>query len=471
MKLYLRLAAVCATLASCGNTPSTTPLASDASNPIYIRVPNAMLSPSWIEQHQFNRDHGKDDIFALGWMKAAQLEALPHEDKASITVLDEEAVRTGRLQPFTLKEISSFDAEERKAGGKFEDYHNYAALTAELKSLANNYSEISQLESAGKSIQGRELWMMRISGNIAGETQKPKLLYIANMHGDEVVGRELTLYHIRRLLKEYGQDDRITNLLDNAEIFIIPSMNPDGFEKRQRYNAGGVDLNRNFPDFTSDHHNSPAGRAVETAAIMALHNKHHFVAALNFHGGEVCFNLPWDTTPNSGSGRFGDDAVLSQMARSYADSNKTMAANNNFDRGVTYGYEWYEVNGGMQDWSIYYKHSMHATIELSYTKWPSASHLPVAWNENKEAMLAYLERSLTGVHIEAVDASGQPVSGFKVSVNTSKRSVEFPLSVGSRTTLEGTQEVTVEAPGYKPTSLTLNARSFDGRYDRVVLVK
>src|SRR5690606_15719168 len=123
------------------------------------------------------------------------------------------------------------------------------------------------------------------------------------------------------------------------------------------------------------------------------------VAALNFHGGEVCFNMPWDTQPNRRSDqRFGDNALMSLVARRYAESNATMRANTYFDRGVTYGYEWYEVDGGMQDWSIHYRESFHATVELSRAKRPSSSSLPGIWAENQEAMLAYLENSLRGYH-------------------------------------------------------------------------
>ena len=53
-------------------------------------------------------------------------------------------------------------------------------------------------------------------------------------------------------VNSYEQVDRVTKLLDSMEVYILPTMNPDGFEKRttnifghsQRGNANGVDLNR-----------------------------------------------------------------------------------------------------------------------------------------------------------------------------------------------------------------------------------
>jgi len=79
------------------------------------------------------------------------------------------------------------------------------------------------------------------------------------MHGNEVVGREMLIKFISYLLEGYDSgDQRIKDLIDNTHIFIMPSMNPDGFELGQRENANGFDLNRNFPDQVRDESLSPS---------------------------------------------------------------------------------------------------------------------------------------------------------------------------------------------------------------------
>jgi hypothetical protein len=148
-----------------------------------------------------------------------------------------------------------------------------------------------------------------------------------------------------------------------------------------------------------------------------------------------------------------------------------MEANRTFDRGLTYGYEWYEVDGGMQDWSIWYRRSMHATVELSYIKWPQASYLATAWRDNQEAMLAYHERSLTGLHLEVVDAQGRPVPSFEVSIGSANRTVRYDNGIAHRPTTEGPQDVTISVGGRIIGTLTKTARAFDGTFDRVVVGK
>jgi hypothetical protein len=233
---------------------------------VYVRLPRALISPNFVKYTGFIRDSKYDNYYGFGYLPKNYYEKLPDAYRRNTTIVD------------TATSLSDFDPKtlvmremRYKANSLYalkEGYHDYDALTNEVKTVTQKYSQIAQLSSAGRSVQGRELWMVKISDNAAKEEYEPKLLYIANMHGDEVVGREMMLYLIRTLTSQYGVNQRVTDLVNNSQIYIMPSMNPDGFEKGSRFNAKGSDLNRNFPDFSSDPNDSPSGRQVETQAIM-----------------------------------------------------------------------------------------------------------------------------------------------------------------------------------------------------------
>jgi carboxypeptidase D len=138
-----------------------------------------------------------------------------------------------------------------------------------------------------------------ISDNPGINEIEPEFKYVANMHGDEVVGRELCLKLIEWLCENYYIDPRATNLINNVDIFIMPSMNPDGFEMGSRYNANGFDLNRDFPDQFEDPSNTTNGRQPETVAVMEWAWEQNFVLSANMHGGALVANYPFDG-PSSG---------------------------------------------------------------------------------------------------------------------------------------------------------------------------
>lgn len=138
-------------------------------------------------------------------------------------------------------------------------HYNYEAMKKYLKELNGNYANITRLYSIGTSVEDRELYVMEITKNPGKHSpEKPEVKYVGNMHGNEVVGKEMLLLLLRYLCENYGTDKRVTRIVETVRLHVLPSMNPDGYEisevgdgvtnAKGRANAKGVDLNRNFPD-------------------------------------------------------------------------------------------------------------------------------------------------------------------------------------------------------------------------------
>ena len=145
----------------------------------------------------------------------------------------------------------------------YSEYHDYAEQLAEITSLSETYPAITELFSIGQSNEGNELYCLKISDNPdQDETDEGAVVIVALHHAREILSPEVALYTARTLLESYATDEMIAAFIDNREIYIIPSLNPDGGEydhlggrfklwrKNRNDNDGsfckGVDLNRNY---------------------------------------------------------------------------------------------------------------------------------------------------------------------------------------------------------------------------------
>ncbi|XP_048060181.1 probable carboxypeptidase X1 [Megalobrama amblycephala] len=326
-------------------------------------------------------------------------------------------------------------------------HHNYNEMRKLMKSVNDECPNITRIYTIGRSYTGLKLYVMEISDNPGKhELGEPEFRYVAGMHGNEVLGRELLLNLMQYICHEYNRgNQRVIQLVKDTRIHLLPSMNPDGYETAYekgselsgwalgRYSFEGIDMNHNFPDLNnimwdaqelatdkrrvSNHYipmpeyytSTEALVAPETRAVISWMQDIPFVLSANLHGGELVVTYPFDCTrdwiPRQDTPT-ADNDFFRWLATVFASANLVMA---NPDRRICHsedfqqhnniinGADWHTVPGSMNDFSYLHTNCFEITVELSCDKFPHASELPVEWENNKESLLLYMEQVHRGI--------------------------------------------------------------------------
>ena len=136
-----------------------------------------------------------------------------------------------------------------------EAYHNYDEMVAELDKAAADHPNLAVKSSIGKSFEQRDIPVLKISDNPGQDENEPEVLFDCNQHAREHLTTEMCLRVVNRLTDNYN-DPAVKNMVDNREIWVIPSVNVDGSAYdvasgqyqgwRKNRQGPGTDVNRNW---------------------------------------------------------------------------------------------------------------------------------------------------------------------------------------------------------------------------------
>ena len=155
-------------------------------------------------------------------------------------------------------------AAEFPAG--YSGYHDYAETMAAINAVIESHPGIVAKQQIGQSYEGRTIWAVKISDNVDLDENEPEVLFEHLHHAREHISVEQALEIMRLLADNYGGGgplgERVTNIVNSRELWIIPMVNPDGSEydistgnfqnwRRNRQpipgsSSIGVDLNRSW---------------------------------------------------------------------------------------------------------------------------------------------------------------------------------------------------------------------------------
>lgn len=109
-----------------------------------------------------------------------------------------------------------------------QGYSTYEALSASLRKAAEANPGRVTLGSLGKSLQGRDIWLVTLGGAAKGEAARPSILVVGNLEADHVVGSQVALGMVETLAASSGKD---AEWLDRVTVYVVPRLNPDGAER------------------------------------------------------------------------------------------------------------------------------------------------------------------------------------------------------------------------------------------------
>jgi carboxypeptidase T len=258
-----------------------------------------------------------------------------------------------------------------------EGYHSYAEVTAQLRQTVTDHPNLATLSTVGKSYEGRELNMIKISDNAGTDENEPEVLFTCNQHAREHLTTEMCLHIVSRFTDGYATDPAIKQMVDSREIYVIPNMNPDGSEfdisggryhgwrkNRQPNGSGpvGTDLNRNWGyrwgccggsstnPADEDYRGSAAFSAPETRAVADFVNSRviggvqQIKAALDLHTYSelVMWPFGYTTAPTA-------PGLSAEQAARFQDLGNRMAQTNGYTPEQSSAL--YITDGDITDWS------------------------------------------------------------------------------------------------------------------------
>jgi len=310
--------------------------------------------------------------------------------------------------------------QSRLAATGMGGYRTFDDIVLALDTLHNlNPAITTEKFSIGQTIEGREMWVMKISDNPEIDEDEPESFFDAAIHAREVITPLVLIESMRSLITGYGVDTFLTRLVDTREIFFLPCVNPDGYHynevvapdgggmwrKNRRVNGDGsfgVDLNRNFtyqwgyddiwsspiPEAATFRGTAP-GSEPEVQNYMDFVESREFTVNISFHSYANKILWPYGYAYD----------IYSPDEPLFAIIGDSMSEFNNYTAYI--GWSWYPTNGCSIDW-CYGEQTVKNKI-FSYIIeiggdtdgfWPPTDRIPQLVGENIPAVMYLIDISV-----------------------------------------------------------------------------
>jgi hypothetical protein len=151
----------------------------------------------------------------------------------AMLALETSAQQTSKVHPDDLTGMRAIGSPANpKVKMAWNSYADYAKLTAFCQDLAKAHPDLVKLESIGKSVEGRDIWILTVTNFKEGGPveRKPGFYIDGNIHANELQGSEIAMYTAWYLAENALTVTSIKEMLRNRVFYIAPTISPDSRE-------------------------------------------------------------------------------------------------------------------------------------------------------------------------------------------------------------------------------------------------
>uniref|UniRef100_A0A914VHM2 Zinc carboxypeptidase A 1 n=1 Tax=Plectus sambesii TaxID=2011161 RepID=A0A914VHM2_9BILA len=177
------------------------------------------------------------------WKMTSNITALLTTNNITYNVIISDVSQLMREEEISIKrknysfgtELGSFfrrfndESSKNKAKYNFEEYGSYTQMTDWMKKIQIHYPSFTKVFQIGKTHEGRYIEGIKI-GNSINDTKKRAVWIDGGIHAREWAAMHTALYFINELVSNYGSDPTISKYVDSINFYIVPCLNPDGYE-------------------------------------------------------------------------------------------------------------------------------------------------------------------------------------------------------------------------------------------------
>lgn len=301
--------------------------------------------------------------------------------------------------------------------GSMGGFYTFSEVEGKLDEMFQNYPNlVTSKVSIGTTLEGRPIWMVKISDNPTIDEPEPAVYFDGLHHAREPLSMATCINFMFWLLENYDSDPSVQFLVNSRELYFVPVVNPDGYvyneqtdpnggglwRKNRRPDPGGcvgVDLNRNYAFGYNNNGNCSSGDPCsgtyrgpsafsepETTAVSNFMNQVAPNTGFSIHSTAGSYLMPYgfDTSPPAFE-------IYSEWASSFLDGN-------DYPYGVTFQMLGYTSCGTTRDY-------MHSEGIYGWTPeidgdgfWPTPSTIFDLVGENVRPM--YYQSFIAGGYLD-----------------------------------------------------------------------